>query len=82
LRKILSPSKGALIRALVNRIDARHRNISADFVASHMYPHKVKTPEYAPKAIISAIEEKFGYTIGYGKAPSKEEGVGAWVGYL
>jgi hypothetical protein len=49
-------------------IDARHQNISADFVASHMYPHIVNSPEYAPKAIISAIEEKFGYTIGYGKA--------------
>jgi hypothetical protein len=49
-------------------IDAIHRNISADFVASHMYPHIVKTPEFAPKAIIGAIEEKFGYTIGYGKA--------------
>jgi hypothetical protein len=33
-----------------------------------MYPHIVNCPDYAPKAIISAIEEKFGYTIGYGKA--------------
>jgi hypothetical protein len=33
-----------------------------------MYPHIVNTPEYAPKVIIGAIEEKFGYTIGYGKA--------------
>jgi hypothetical protein len=52
----------------LDRIDARHRNISDDFVASHMYAHIVKTPEYAPKAIIDAIEEKFGYTICYGKA--------------
>jgi hypothetical protein len=52
----------------LDRIDARHQNISADFVASHMYPHIVKTPEFAPKAIIGAIEEKFEYTIGYGKA--------------
>jgi hypothetical protein len=52
----------------IDRIDARHRNISVDFVASHMYPHIVNTPEYAPKAIISAIEEKFGYTISYDKA--------------
>jgi hypothetical protein len=43
-------------------IDARHQNISADFVASHMYPHN------ALKAIIGATEEKFGYTISYGKA--------------
>jgi hypothetical protein len=52
----------------LDRIDARHRNISTDFVASHMYPHIVNTPVYAPKAIIGAIEEKFGYTISYGKA--------------
>jgi hypothetical protein len=52
----------------LDRIDARHRNILADFVASHMYPDIVNTPEYAPKAIISAIEEKFGYIIGYSKA--------------
>jgi hypothetical protein len=51
----------------LDRIDARHRNISADFVASHMYPHIVKCPDYEPKAIIDAIEEKFGYTISYGK---------------
>jgi hypothetical protein len=37
-------------------------------VASHMYPHIVNSFEYAPKAIIGAIEEKFGYTISYGKA--------------
>jgi hypothetical protein len=52
----------------LDHIDARHRNISADFVASHIYPHIVNSPEYAPNAIIGAIEEKFGYTIGYGKA--------------
>jgi hypothetical protein len=58
----------------LDRIDARHRNILVDLVASHMYPHIVKTPEFAPKA----IKEKFGYTIGYGQGiPSKEEGVGA-----
>jgi hypothetical protein len=51
-----------------DRIDARHRNISGDFVARHMYPHIVKTPEFAPNAIIGAIEVKFGYTIDYGKA--------------
>jgi hypothetical protein len=28
----------------------------------------VKCPDYAPKAIIGAIEEKFGYTIDYSKA--------------
>jgi hypothetical protein len=52
----------------LDRIDARHRNILADFVASHMYPHIVNCLDYAPKAIIGAIEEKIGYTISYGKA--------------
>jgi hypothetical protein len=52
----------------LDRIDARHRNISADFVARHIYPHIVNSLEYAPKAIIGAIEEKFGYTIDYSKA--------------
>jgi hypothetical protein len=33
-----------------------------------MYPRIVKPPEFAPKEIIGAIEKKFGYTIGYGKA--------------
>jgi hypothetical protein len=33
-----------------------------------MYPHIVKCPDYEPKAIIGAIEEKFGYIISYGKA--------------
>jgi hypothetical protein len=42
--------------------------ISADFVASHMYPTIVKCTSYESKAIIGAIEEKFGYTISYGKA--------------
>jgi hypothetical protein len=58
----------------LDRINARHRNISDDFVASHMYPHIVNNPEYAPKAIIDAIEEKFGYTISYNKAyPAKKK---------
>jgi hypothetical protein len=52
----------------LDRIDARNRNMSADFVASHMYPTIVKCTSYEPKAITSAIEEKFGYTISYGKA--------------
>jgi hypothetical protein len=49
----------------LDQIDARHRNISADFVASHMYPTIVKCTSYEPKAIIGAIHEKFGYTISY-----------------
>jgi hypothetical protein len=43
----------------IDRIDARHRNISASFIASHMYLTIVKCTTY---------EEKFGYTISYGKA--------------
>jgi hypothetical protein len=52
----------------LDRIDATHRNIPADFVASHMYPTIVKCTTYEPKAIIGAIEKTFGYTICYGKA--------------
>jgi hypothetical protein len=52
----------------LDRIDERHRNILADFVASHMYPTIVKCTTYESKAIIGAIEKKFGYTISYGKA--------------
>jgi hypothetical protein len=33
-----------------------------------MYPHIVNCPNYALKVIIGATEEKFWYTIGYGKA--------------
>jgi hypothetical protein len=47
----------------LDRIDAKHRNISTDFVASHMYPTIVKCTTYELKAIIGAIEENFGYTI-------------------
>jgi hypothetical protein len=36
----------------LDRIDARHRNVSTDFVASHVYPHIVNTRDYAPKVII------------------------------
>jgi hypothetical protein len=68
----------------LDRIDARHRNIiSADFVASHMYPTIAKCTSYEPNAIIYAIEEKFGYIISYGKGITcKEEGIGAYVWYL
>jgi hypothetical protein len=52
----------------LDRIDTMHQNISADFVASHMYPTIVKCTFYEPKTIISAIEKKIGYTISYGKA--------------
>jgi hypothetical protein len=62
--------------------DARHRNISANFVASHMYAHIVNSPEYAPKPIIGAIKEKFEYTIGYGKAyQTKKVLEHRWVTY-
>jgi hypothetical protein len=66
----------------LDRIDARHRNISIDFVASHMYLHIVNSPEYAPKEIIGAIEEKFGYTIGYGKEYQAKKKVLELGGYL
>jgi hypothetical protein len=52
----------------LDRIGARHQKISFDLVASHMYPTIVKCTSYELRAIIGVIEEKFGYTIGCGKA--------------
>jgi hypothetical protein len=52
----------------LDRIDARRRNISADFVEIHMYPTIVKCTSYELKAINSAIDKTFGYIISYGKA--------------
>jgi hypothetical protein len=67
----------------LDRIDASHRNISAGFVASHMYPTIMKCPAYEPKAIIGATEEKFGYTISYGKTYQAKKKVleHRWVTY-
>ena len=53
---------------VLDQLDASHRNLSAGFVASHMYSQIVDNRAYEPKSIIYAIEEKFKYQISYGKA--------------
>jgi hypothetical protein len=52
----------------LDQLDASHRNLTAGFVASHMYSQIVENLAYEPKSIICAIEEKFRYKISYGKA--------------
>ena len=53
---------------VLQQLDASHRNMSAGFVANHMYSQIVENPAYEPKSIICAIEEKFKFEISYGKA--------------
>nr|XP_034572551.1 uncharacterized protein LOC117837071 isoform X2 [Setaria viridis] len=49
-------------------LEGTHRNLTAEFVAQHMYPQIVENPSFEPKSIICAIEEKFKYKISYNKA--------------
>ena len=49
-------------------MEKQHRNLTASFVAHHMYAKIVDNPEFEPKAIIREIEEKYRYTISYNKA--------------
>jgi hypothetical protein len=53
---------------VLEQLDARHRNLSSDFVASQMFAKIVENPAFEPKSIILAIEYKFRYHISYGKA--------------
>jgi hypothetical protein len=53
---------------VLEQLDASHRNLSSDFVASQMFAKIMKNLAFEPKSIISAIEEKFRYQISYGKA--------------
>jgi hypothetical protein len=52
---------------ILEQLDASHRNLSSDFVASQMFAKIVENPDFEPKSIILAIEEKFRYHISYGK---------------
>ena len=49
-------------------LDARYRNLSASFVANHMYSHIVENIAYDPKSAINSIEERVRYRISYHKA--------------
>jgi hypothetical protein len=61
----------------LDRIDARHQNISADFVASHMYPHIVNSLEYAQRQLSVQLRKSWVHHLLRQVIPSKEEGVGA-----
>ena len=52
----------------LEELEAHHRNLSATFIANHIYAQIVENPSYEPKSIIRAIEETFKYTISYSKA--------------
>jgi hypothetical protein len=53
---------------VLEQLDASHRNLSSDFVASQIFAKIVENLAFEPKSIISVIEEKFRYQIRYGKA--------------
>lgn len=42
---------------VLEQLDASHRNLTASFVANHMYALIVDNPRYEPKSIICVIEE-------------------------
>jgi hypothetical protein len=52
---------------VLEQLDASHRNLSSDFVASQMFAKIVENPAFEPKSIILAIKEKFRYHISYDK---------------
>ena len=59
----------------LDQLDAKHRNLSADFVTSHMYFHIVQNTAYESKSIINSIDERFRYMISYQKAYSAKRKV-------
>ena len=60
---------------ILEELQLHHRNLTADFVAQHMYAQIVEKPNYEPKSIICAIEEEFKYKISYSKAYRAKEKV-------
>ncbi|WVZ94764.1 hypothetical protein U9M48_040623 [Paspalum notatum var. saurae] len=66
---------------ILEELEVQHRNLTADFVAQHMYSKIVNNPGYEPKSIINSIDDDFQYKISYGKAyGAKREGVGNEMG--
>jgi len=53
---------------ILQELGSQHRNLTADFVATHMYSMIVNNPGYEPKQIINTIEDDFHYKISYCKA--------------
>jgi hypothetical protein len=48
---------------VLEKLDARHRNLPVGFVASQMFAKIVENLTYEPKSIILVIEEKLRYHI-------------------
>jgi len=53
---------------ILEELEVQHRNLTADFVAQHMYSKIVNNPGYEPKSIINSIDDDFQYKISYSKA--------------
>ncbi|WVZ96667.1 hypothetical protein U9M48_042274 [Paspalum notatum var. saurae] len=53
---------------IIEELESQHRNLTADFVAQHIYSKIVNNPGYEPKAIINSIDDDFQYKISYSKA--------------
>ncbi|WVZ54455.1 hypothetical protein U9M48_005243, partial [Paspalum notatum var. saurae] len=53
---------------ILEELEVQYRNLTADFVAQHMYSKIVNNPGYEPKSIINSIDDDFQYKISYGKA--------------
>ena len=53
---------------VLEELRTQHRNLTAAFVAQHVYSKIVDNPGYEPKSIVRLIEDDFKYTISYSKA--------------
>ncbi|WVZ73043.1 hypothetical protein U9M48_021398 [Paspalum notatum var. saurae] len=53
---------------ILEELEVQHRNLTADFVAQHMYSKIVNNPGYEAKSIINSIDDDFQYKISYSKA--------------
>lgn len=53
---------------VLEELRIQHRNLTATFVAQHVYSKVVENPGYEPKSIVRIIEDDFKYTISYSKA--------------
>lgn len=52
----------------LDKLETRHRNLSAKFVANYMYAQIIDNLNFEPKSIIRAVDEKYRYKISYSKA--------------
>jgi GTP1/Obg family GTP-binding protein len=57
------------------RVQKSHRNLTSQYIANEMYGMIVANLSFEPKSIIRHIQEKYKYTISYGKAWSAKQKV-------